>query len=51
MKSYTFGTDMGGTTVKIGLFDEKNLICKWSVPTNRKDSGTYILPEIHREIS
>ena len=35
MGNYAFGVDIGGTTVKIGLFDrEGNLLDKWEIPTN-----------------
>ena len=32
---YVFGIDVGGTTVKIGLFTtEGTLVEKWEIPTN-----------------
>ena len=40
---------MGGTEIKFGLFDDK-LTEKWSIPTNRSDSGSHILPEIAGEV-
>ena len=44
---YGFGVDIGGTTIKIGLFSvEGNLIEKWEIPTNKEDNGKYILTEI-----
>ena len=45
---YAFGVDVGGTTVKIGLFDVKKeeLIDKWEIPTRTEDNGRYILPDI-----
>ncbi len=49
MKKYAFGVDVGGTTVKLGLFDtEGNLLDKWEIPTNTEDNGSHILPDIAR---
>ena len=32
---YCFGVDIGGTTVKMGLFEETGAILeKWEIPTN-----------------
>lgn len=37
---YIFGGDIGGTTVKLGLFTEEGkLIDKWEINTNRKNGG------------
>lgn len=34
---YTFGIDIGGTRIKIGLFLEGNVLLeKWSIPTNKE---------------
>lgn len=34
MKKYCFGADIGGTTVKLGLFDtEGNVLDKWEIKT------------------
>ena len=44
---YAFGIDIGGTTVKIGLFDETgSLLEKWEIPTDRTADGVNILPDI-----
>ena len=44
---YGFGVDIGGTTIKIGLFSvEGDLIEKREIPTNKEDNGKYILTEI-----
>ena len=44
---YGFGVDIGGTTVKIGLFSvDGKLLDKWEIPTNKKDNGKYILSDI-----
>ena len=35
---YCFGIDIGGTTVKMGLFsEEEHLIDKWEIPTNTEN--------------
>lgn len=47
MKKYVFGVDIGGTTVKLGLFDvEGNVLDKWEIPTRTENDGTQILPDI-----
>lgn len=47
MKKYVFGVDIGGTTVKLGLFDvEGSVIEKWEIPTRTEDAGSKILPDI-----
>lgn len=47
MKKYCFGVDIGGTSVKIGLFDNKGTILeKWEIPTRTEDSGRWILPDV-----
>lgn len=47
MSQYVFGVDIGGTTVKLGLFDvEGNLLDKWEIPTRTEESGSHILPDI-----
>lgn len=47
MKSYCFGIDVGGTTVKMGLFKtDGQLLDKWEIPTRTEDGGKAILPDI-----
>ena len=47
MKKYVFGVDIGGTTVKLGLFDvEGNVLDKWEIPTRTENNGNLILPDI-----
>lgn len=47
MKSYAFGVDIGGTTIKIGLFTTGgDLLDSWEIPTRRQSDGAYILPDI-----
>ena len=47
MGKYVFGVDIGGTTVKIGLFDvEGKLLDKWEITTRTDEGGKYILGDI-----
>lgn len=47
MKKYCFGVDVGGTTVKIGLFEtEGSLLDKWEIKTRIENSGENILQDI-----
>lgn len=47
MKKYCFGIDVGGTTVKCGLFDVKGQILdKWEIPTRTENNGEHILPDV-----
>ena len=47
MKEYGFGVDIGGTTIKIGLFDMGGaLIEKWEIPTRTEYNGNQILDDI-----
>ncbi len=47
MKKYLFGVDIGGTSIKIGLFDlAGNLLEKWDIITNKSDLGEHILKDI-----
>lgn len=48
---YCFGVDIGGTTVKIGLFSvEGEILDKWEIYTRKEDHGDHILPDIADEI-
>ena len=41
------GIDLGGTTVKLGLFcEDGTLVEKWEIPTRTEENGKYILPDI-----
>ena len=47
MGMYCFGIDVGGTTIKCGLFESTGtLIDKWEIPTRAEDNGTHILPDV-----
>lgn len=48
---YGFGIDLGGTTCKLGLFEENGtLLEKWEIPTNKEEEGSLILPDIAHAI-
>ncbi|MCR5719567.1 MAG: ROK family glucokinase [Lachnospiraceae bacterium] len=47
MKKYAFGVDIGGTTVKMGLFEKDGtLVSKWDIVTTKDNNGEKILPDI-----
>ncbi|MDY4192963.1 MAG: ROK family glucokinase [Bariatricus sp.] len=47
MKKYIFGVDLGGTTVKMGLFlSSGELLHTWEIPTRTENGGKYILGDI-----
>ena len=47
MDKKVFGVDIGGTTVKMGMFsDQGELLDKWEIPTRTEDKGKNILPDI-----
>lgn len=51
MKTYGFGVDVGGTTVKIGFFETVGkLIDKWEIKTDTSNNGKEILPDIAQAI-
>ncbi|KHD38713.1 glucokinase [Clostridium acetobutylicum] len=51
MRTYGFGIDIGGTTIKMGLFRvDGALLDKWEIPTRKEESGKYILSDISKEI-
>lgn len=48
---YCYGVDIGGTTVKMGLFEENgNILDKWEIVTRVEDEGKAILPDIAASI-
>ena len=47
MHPYAFGVDVGGTTVKLGLFSRDGaLLEKWEIPTRTQNNGENVLPDI-----
>ncbi len=52
MSQYIYGVDLGGTTVKMGLFDgEGAILDKWEIVTRKEDNGANILPDIAASIA
>lgn len=52
MKRHAFGIDIGGTTIKMGLFkSEGTLEEMWEIPTRTEEGGSLILLDIANEIS
>ena len=51
MGQYIFGIDIGGTTVKCGLFTkEGELLEKWEITTRREEKGAHILSDVAETI-
>jgi len=47
MSAYAFGVDIGGTTVKLGLFAvDGALLDKWEIPTRTQNGGREVLPDV-----
>lgn len=52
MEQYVLGIDLGGTSVKLGLFRQDGaLLDKWEIPTRTINGGEHILPDIAAAIS
>ena len=52
MGKLCFGVDLGGTTVKMGLFTvEGSLLEDWEIPTRKEEKGAYILDDIAASIT
>ena len=52
MKTYCFGIDVGGTSVKCGLFHtDGTLVEKWEIPTRTENNGQNILPDVAETIN
>ena len=51
MKKFCIGVDIGGTTVKIGLFSEQGKVEeKWEIVTRKDEGGSFILSDIAASI-
>ena len=51
MEKKCIGSDVGGTTVKIGIFGiDGSLLEKWEVPTRKEENGKYILSDVAASI-
>lgn len=48
---YAVGVDLGGTTVKIGIFTEDaKVVSKWEIKTRKEENGSFILPDIAESV-
>lgn len=46
MKPFAFGIDIGGTAIKLGLFQtDGTLLEKWQIPTRTQENGKDVLPD------
>ena len=51
MNKYYLGIDLGGTTVKLGIFTTDGvLVDKWEIPTHAENAGSRILSDIAKSI-
>lgn len=51
MEKYCFGIDVGGTSIKCGLFQLDGTVAdKWEIPTRTENNGEEILPDIAKAI-
>ncbi len=51
MKKYLIGIDIGGTSIKLGVFGKsQNLIHKWEIKTRTIQNGKYIIDDIKESI-
>lgn len=51
MSKIVFGADIGGTTVKLGVFTLDGVLMEnWEIPTRREENGKYILPDVAESI-
>lgn len=51
MEKKCIGIDIGGTTVKIGIFEADGVLLeKWEVPTRKEEQGKYILSDVAASI-
>lgn len=51
MEQYIFGVDLGGTTIKHGLFTSGGqLLDKWEIPTRTEGQGKNLLPDIAQSV-
>lgn len=52
MNKYCLGIDIGGTSVKLGVFSEEGILLdKWEIPTRREEKGKYVLGDITASVN
>ena len=50
--NYCFGVDIGGTTIKMGLFQfDGKMVDKWEIKTRTENAGESSLPDVTKEIN
>ena len=50
-RNYAIGADVGGTSVKLGLYSEQaGWLEKWEIPTRTEERGAHILPDTAESI-
>lgn len=51
MGTFCFGIDVGGTTIKCGLFKTDGILVeKWEIPTRTANEGENILPDVAKTV-
>ncbi len=51
MKKYIYGIDIGGTTIKMGLFTQNGeLLKKWEIKSDSSEQGKNVIKDIYRSI-
>lgn len=51
MNKIVFGADIGGTTIKMGMFTtDGTLLEKWEIPTRKEEKGRFILEDVAQSI-
>ncbi len=51
-KEYVFGIDIGGTSIKMGLFHTKDgLVRQYEIPTRKDEGGSLILDDITEKVN
>lgn len=52
MSNYAFGVDIGGTSVKLGLFNGAGeMLDKWEIPTRKENHSAALLPDVAESLS
>jgi len=52
LKNKSIGIDIGGTTVKVAFFEvQGECLAKWSIPTNKTNSGKDIVTDINETVN
>lgn len=47
MRPYAFGVDIGGTAIRLGLFQsDGELLEEWSIPIHTREDSKYVLADV-----